>query len=79
MKPRTEAEEDQIALELFILEHEGEESLREYQANPTRRALKFCELPQHQREIIERARLNQRDFSKPAQEVKDGCRGRCSI
>ncbi|MDW5564298.1 MAG: hypothetical protein SA339_13870 [Methanomassiliicoccus sp.] len=62
---RTEAEEDQIALELFILEHEGEESLREYQANPTKKSLKFCELPPHQREIIERARLEGR--------------GRCSI
>ncbi|MDW5562591.1 MAG: hypothetical protein SA339_05125 [Methanomassiliicoccus sp.] len=88
-RERTEAEEDQMALQLFILEHEGEESLKEYLANPTRRTLKVFELPPHQREIIERARLDQKDFPKPvlgtiyaprpAQGAQDECQGRCSI
>lgn len=64
--PRTEAEEDQMALEWFILEHEGPESLEEYQRNPTKKPLKLRELPPYQRAIIDRARKEQHDYDRPA-------------
>jgi hypothetical protein len=87
-RERSEAEEDQIALELFILEHEGPESLAEYLANPTKKCLRYADLPPYQREIIAGARMNKRDFPRPAPRgvyaprpaaPKDNCGGRCMI
>ncbi|MDW5564155.1 MAG: hypothetical protein SA339_13130 [Methanomassiliicoccus sp.] len=65
-RERTEAEEDQIALELFILEHEGPAGLENYQRLKANKSLKLNELPPAERAIIERERVNQRDFTKPA-------------
>lgn len=65
-EPRTEAQEDQMALEDMILLKEGAFSLARYRRKWKRqRSLHLDELPSHERAIIERERADQKDFPAP--------------
>ena len=65
-EPRTEAQEDQMALEDMILLKEGAYSLARYKRKWKReRSLKLRELSAEDRAIIERERANQKDFPAP--------------
>lgn len=65
-RQRTEADEDQMALEDMILLKEGAFSLARYRRKWKRqRSLHLDELPAHERAIIERERANQKDFPAP--------------
>lgn len=67
-EPRTEAQEDQMALEDMILLKEGAFALARYKRKwRQNRSLKLRELPEHERAIIERERADQKDFPAPPQ------------
>lgn len=65
-RPRTEAEEDQLALEDMIYLREGAVALARYRRQQRlKKSLKLSELSPQDRAIIERERENQKDFSPP--------------
>jgi hypothetical protein len=65
-EPRTEADEDQMALEDMIFLKEGAVSLARYRRKwKQERSLKLSEHPENERAIIEREREDQKDFPKP--------------
>ena len=65
-EPRTEAEEDQLALEDMIFLIEGAFALARYRCKwKKERSLKLNELSPEDRTIIERERSNQKDYPDP--------------
>lgn len=66
-RPRTEAEEDQLALEDMIFLIEGAYALARYRRKwrEQRHSLKLNELSPEDRTIIERERSNQKDYPDP--------------
>jgi hypothetical protein len=65
-EPRTEAQEDQMALEDMILLIEGAFALARYRRKWKQdRSLKLKELSPEDRAIIEREQANQKDFPDP--------------
>lgn len=66
-RPRTEAEEDQLALEDMIYLREGAFALARYRRKQRlKKSLKLSELSPQDRAIIDRERDAQKDFPAPA-------------
>ncbi len=66
-EPRTEAQEDQMAIEDLILLKEGAFALARYKREQRlkKKSLKLNELSPEDRAIIERERADQKDFPPP--------------